>query len=117
MGIAIARALNDEGVILAGDINIVRTRNKHINSKFLSLLLNFPLKRQLASYAKGANILHIANSDIRKVRIIIPPLAEQERVVAEVEAQQRKAEEYRALADTMEQKIAQTITHIWEDKP
>ena len=117
MGIAIARALNDEGVILAGDINIVRTRNKHINSKFLSLLLNFPLKRQLASYAKGANILHIANSDIRKVRIIIPPLAEQERVVAEVEAQQRKAEEYRALADTMEQGIAQTITRIWEDKP
>ena len=52
MGIAIARALNTNDVILGGDINVVRTRNQLVDSKFLSLLLNFPLKNKTSEFCE-----------------------------------------------------------------
>jgi len=89
MGIAIARALNEDGVVLGGDINIIRTRNNKINSRFLSLLLNFPLKKELSTYAKGVNILHISNKDIKQIKIPLVPLEVQEQIVAELDNYQK----------------------------
>lgn len=89
MGIAIARALNEDGVVLGGDINIIRTRNNKINSRFLSLLLNFPLKKELSTYAKGVNILHISNKDIKQIKIPMVPLEVQEQIVAESDNYQK----------------------------
>ena len=71
----------------------------------------------LGTREQGLNYPSCKEKDILDYQIPLPPLAEQERVVAEIEAQRRKVEEYRALADTMEQEIAQTIARIWEDKP
>jgi len=88
MGIAVARALNEDGVVLGGDINIIRTKNKIIDSKFLSLLLNYPLKEQLSKFAKGVNIYHLSNSDIKKLQIPLPPIEVQERIVEEIESYQ-----------------------------
>lgn len=81
MGIAIARALDKEGVIIGGDINIIRTRNNVLLSSYLSYMINFPLKHQLAQYAKGVNILHVNNNDIRMLRIPVPPIQEQKSIV------------------------------------
>ena len=50
-------------------------------------------------------------------QIPLPPLAEQERIIAEIEAERRAVSECRALSATMEQKITNTIARIWEDKP
>ena len=71
----------------------------------------------LGTREQGLNYPSCKEKDILDYQIPLPPLAEQERVVAEIEAQRRKVEEYRALADTMEQEIANTIARIWEDKP
>jgi type I restriction enzyme M protein len=90
MGIAVARSLNENGVILGGDINIIRTENKYVLSDYLALLISTPpLKNQLATYAKGVNILHISNSDIKNLKIPLPPLAVQEQIVAEIEQYQK----------------------------
>lgn len=53
MGIAIARSLNKDNIILGGDINILRTKNLEILSDFLSYCINGPAKIKLASYATG----------------------------------------------------------------
>ncbi len=82
MGIAIARALNKNDVIIGGDINIVRTRNLEIFSSFLSYYLNGPAKKELASYANGANILHLSNKKIKKIQVPLPSLFEQKRIVS-----------------------------------
>ena len=90
MGIAVARSLNEDNVVLGGDINIIRTENKHVLSNYLALLISTPpLKNELATYAKGVNILHISNSDIRNLEIPLPPLEVQEQIVAEIEQYQK----------------------------
>jgi len=90
MGIAVARSLNEDKVVLGGDINIIRTENKHVLSNYLALLISTPpLKNELATYAKGVNILHISNSDIRNLEIPLPPLEVQEQIVAEIEQYQK----------------------------
>ncbi len=81
MGIAIARSLNVNNVVIGGDINILRTKNMDIFSDFLSYYLNGPAKVELASYANGTNILHLSNKKIKKILIPIPSLSEQKRIV------------------------------------
>ncbi len=86
MGIAVARSLNENGVIIGGDINIIRTENKYILSDYLAnLISNPPLKIELSKSAKGANILHLSNSDLRRLKIPLPPLEIQEHIVAELD--------------------------------
>lgn len=90
MGIAVARSLNEDNVIIGGDINIIRTENKFILSNYLAFLIsNPPLKNILATYAKGVNILHISNSDIKNLEIPLPPLEVQKEIVSEIEGYQK----------------------------
>ena len=99
MGIAVARALNQDEVIIAGDINIVRTRNKHLDSRYLSLLINYPLKEELARRAKGVNILHLSNKDLKELQIPFPPMEVQQELVAEIEGYQRVIDGARAVVE------------------
>jgi len=112
MGIAIARAVNANGIILGGDINIIRTRNKKINSKFLSLLLNFPLKRDLASFAKGVNILHISNKDIKQIHIPLLPMKKQEEIIRKYDLEQEKIAEMKAKIEKSEENIKEIIFEV-----
>lgn len=85
MGIAISRALNQNDVVLGGDINILRTKNKYLLASFLSYVFNYGIKRELASYAKGVNILHLSNKDIKKLCVPILPIPEQKRIVEKLD--------------------------------
>jgi type I restriction enzyme M protein len=85
LGMARASALDLEGVIIGGDINIIRTRNSKVLGSYLAFIIsNPPMKISLAQMAKGANILHISNSDLRKLSFPLPPLEVQEKIVAEL---------------------------------
>jgi len=80
-GIAIARSLDEDDVILGGDINILRTNNEELLSDFLSYFINGPAKRELASYATGTNIMHLSNKKIQNIEVPIPPLPIQKQIV------------------------------------
>ncbi|RCK74531.1 MAG: Type I restriction-modification system, DNA-methyltransferase subunit M [Ignavibacteriae bacterium] len=100
MGIAVARSLNEDNIIIGGDINIVRTENKFILSDYLALLISSsPLKDNLATYAKGVNIMHISNSDIKNLTLPLPPLEVQQEIVAEIEGYQKIIDGCRQVID------------------
>jgi len=113
LGIAVARSLNKDGVIIGGDINVIRTRNQYVLSDYLAhLISNPPLKLELAKYAKGANILHLSNSDLRRLQIPLPPLEVQEQIVAELDGYQNIISGARQIADNWKPKI--DIDPEWE---
>jgi type I restriction enzyme M protein len=114
MGIAIARSLNEENIILGGDINIIRTENKFILSDFLSFLISTPsIRNRLASYAKGANILHISNNDIRNLKIPFPPISIQKQIVEKIKAERELVDSAEKLIEIHEEKIKKVINKVW----
>jgi type I restriction enzyme M protein len=113
MGIAVARSLNEDGIILGSDINIIRTENKYILSDYLTYLIcNFPLKNQLATYAKGANILHLSNNDLRQLEIPLPPLEIQQQIVAEIGSYQKIIDGAKQIVDNYKPTIK--IDPTWQ---
>jgi len=113
MGIAVARSLNEQGVIIGGDINIIRTTNKFILADYLALLIsNPPLKIELSKSAKGANILHLSNSDLRRLQIPLPPLEIQEQIVVELGGDQNIIDGAKKVVDSWKPKI--DIDSEWE---
>ena len=114
MGIAIGRSLNEDGVILGGDINIVRTRNKYLLADYLAYVLCYYVKMELAKYAKGVNILHLSNNDIKQMVIPLPSIDDQKRIVAKLESEQEIIDANKRLIDLMQDKINQVINRIYK---
>jgi type I restriction enzyme M protein len=113
MGIAVARSLKQDNVIIGGDINIIRTKNKYILSDYLALLISsLPLKEELANYAKGVNILHLSNKDIKNLKIPLPPLEEQEKIVEELDRYQKIIDGAQQVIDNYQPTIK--INPEWE---
>jgi len=103
LGIAVARSLNEDGVILGGDINIIRTENKYVLSDYLAYLIsNSKVKNQLATFAKGVNILHLSNSDLREIKIPLPPIEVQKEIVEQIEVKQKAIDAARAVIENLE---------------
>ena len=116
LGISVARSVNENGIIIGGDINIIRTENEHILSDFLAYLIsNPPLKIELSRFAKGVNILHLSNNDLRRLKIPLPPLETQQQIVSQIEAERALVESAKKLIEIYEQKIKEVIAKIWEE--
>ena len=80
-GLARATSIEKSGVLLGGDINIVRPNNG-INGSYLSLVINAN-KTQLIRLIKGTTVRHIHNVDIKTINLPLPiSFAEQEALVS-----------------------------------
>jgi len=66
-------------VILAGDLNILRSSN--IDGRFLSYLINHVANKSIAKIAQGKSVVHIQAKEISKIAINFPSSAEQLRIV------------------------------------
>ena len=80
--IARASAVEKSGILLGGDLNILRPFN-FINPLFLALTIsNGEPQKELAKKAQGKSVVHIHNSDIQEVTVSFPTRAEQDLIVA-----------------------------------
>ena len=66
-----------DNIALGGDLNVLRTRQ---NGIFLSYYLNVIAKKDIAKIAQGVSIVHLYASELKNLKIKIPPLDEQEKI-------------------------------------
>ena len=78
--IARASAVEKSGILLGGDLNVLRPFN-FINALFLALSIsNGKPQKELAKKAQGKSVVHIHNSDIQEVLITYPLRVEQDKI-------------------------------------
>ncbi|MEZ4799168.1 MAG: restriction endonuclease subunit S [Flavobacteriales bacterium] len=80
----LAREIDEDGVILGGDINIIRPKQGLFAKKYVPYFFDtFSAYDQLDRYITGATgIIHISNTGLKKLKIPLPPLPEQQRIVS-----------------------------------
>ena len=80
--IARASAVEKPGVLLGGDLNILRPFD-FINPSFLALAISSgEPQKELEKRAQGKSVVHIHNSDIQEIIISYPARIEQDQIVA-----------------------------------
>lgn len=115
--ISIASTIKYPNVIIAGDLNIIKTDK--LDSTFLALSLsNGKVKKELTNYAEGATITHLKNKDIKKVKLDFPNLNEQEKIGSLfekfdslIEKQEKSIDLNKRLKDSLLQKAFPKINH------
>ena len=75
--IATASCVMKSGVILGGDLNIIKT-NK--NGVFLSYYLNSKRKLDIANLAQGISVVHLYSSQLALLNLNFPTLPEQQKI-------------------------------------
>lgn len=81
--LANATAILEDGVLLGGDINILRPK-KAISSEFMAHLLTHIKKHEIASRAQGITIIHLYGSDLRNIKVKVPESIEEQYKIANV---------------------------------
>lgn len=79
--LANATALNEDGVLLGGDITILRFKETGSNIFYAYYLSHF-MKYKLAAYGQGSTIVHMYFSQYKNMKIVEPSAAEQQKIAA-----------------------------------
>jgi len=80
----LAREIDEDGVILGGDINVIRPKQGLFANKYLPYFFDtFSAYDQLDRYITGATgIIHISNNGLKKLKVPLPTYEEQQRIVS-----------------------------------
>lgn len=79
-GLAKASCINQDGVILGGDILIIRSDKEVVKGEFLSYLIRYEDK-QVLQLVTGSTVYHLYASDMSKFILMLPTLNEQSAIV------------------------------------
>ncbi len=78
--LANAVALNEENVLLGGDINIFRMKKNNVDSIFMAHYLTHIKKKDIANLTQGSTIIHLYGKNIKHLQVHLPPLEEQKKI-------------------------------------
>ena len=107
-----------EGYIHDGWL-LLREISKELSSDFLYYILGSDVVLEQFERAATGGVVNNLNSKlVRSVRIPLPPLATQQSIVAEIDAEQSLVAASRELITRFEKKIQATLARVWgEDEP
>lgn len=78
--IARASVVSKGGVLLGGDLNIIKVKS-NLHPPFVALFLsNGRGKIELIKKSQGTSVVHLYNSDLKKTNILFPNLEEQQKI-------------------------------------
>lgn len=110
--LATASALLQADVLLGGDINIVRAKQKSYDPVFLAHYLAEAKKQEIAERSQGITIIHLYGRDLLDLEITIPFVDEQRAIAAvlsdmdaEIAVLERKRDKIRAIKQGMMQEL------------
>jgi len=78
--IATASSLIIEGVMLGGDINVLRLDDEKVDTRFMSYQINSIKVRDLYWLAQGASVVHLYSNALKHVNVLLPALEEQRKI-------------------------------------
>lgn len=78
LDIATASCIESAGIALSGDLTIIRSK---MNGAFLSFQLNTVKKLELAALAQGASVIHLYAAHLKSLKVSIPQIEEQTKIV------------------------------------
>lgn len=82
--LAIASALNEDGVLLGGDINILRKKGKTFDSNFLAYYLTHYKNNEIGKLGQGTTIVHLYGNNLKNLEVIIPKSIKEQQKIAEI---------------------------------
>lgn len=113
MDISRASNVKISGVVLGGDINIIKPNLKSLDSTFLAYTIsNGKQQKELTKRAQGKSVVHLHNSDLKKVVLNVPSKAEQikiatllQKIESAIASNQRKLDQLKEVKKLLMQKI------------
>jgi type I restriction enzyme S subunit len=94
LDIGSASALTLENVAIGRTINILRPQEENSYSQiFASYYINEKLRKKISTLARGASISNVYNSDLKKLKINLPALPEQQKIASFLAAVDEKIQQ------------------------
>ena len=108
--IATARCVKKDGILLGGDLNIIRFDRQ--DGSFMSYQLNGKRKYDIARVAQGVSVVHLYPDHLKSVKIYLPQLEEQQTIVKllslideRIAAQNKIIEDLKKLKSAIRKKV------------
>ncbi len=101
--------------IFASDCTTIQANGEELDMKFVYCMLK-NIQQEIYSLRSGMAQPHVYAKDVATVKIPLPPLKEQKRIVAEIKSEEQAVAECRELAEKMAEKIAATLAKVWGEK-
>jgi len=99
-GLAKASCVEIDGVILGGDILVIRSNTDYISGSFLSHVIRHD-KDQVLQLVTGTTVFHLYASDMKRFTLLLPPLYEQQAIVNTLDMMDKEI-------TTLEEKLTKT---------
>lgn len=80
-GLAKASCLRADGVVLGGDILVIRPNKKMVDGSFLSYVIRQE-EDSVLQLVTGSTVFHLYGSDMKKFNFLMPPISEQNEIVS-----------------------------------
>lgn len=110
--IAIASNIEQIGVVIGGDLNIIYPKDNLLPSFLANIISHGPSHIDLVIRAQGKTVVHLHNDDLKNIYIPLPPLPEQRAIAsvlsdmdAEIEALEAKRNKYTKIKQGMMQDL------------
>jgi len=117
-GLAKASCVNVDGVILGGDILVIRSDKNRIYGPFLSLVIRYE-ETQILQLVTGSTVYHLYGSDMKNFTFAVPSRSEQVAIAnvladfdIELAVLERRRDKIRALKQAMMQELLTGKTRL-----
>ncbi len=110
-GLATASCLNEDDVILGGDVLVIRIPNSIVNGSFLSYFIKLN-RNEIMKLVKGVTVFHLHASDMKDFILHYPKIEEQNKIAQilfemeiEIQSMESQLEKYKMIKQGMMQNL------------